>query len=89
LGVDLYLDKGPGLVFQSPIILILTVLLAIGLQIAVSYFSFNFFMSGDLLLGLSFFLFVPILGMGIAYYILWFRRQKARPFKAGPGDDPR
>ncbi len=71
------MKEGPGLIFRNPVILILTALAAIGLQIAASYFSFIFFMNGDLLLGLLCFLFVPALGMGIACYILWFRGRKA------------
>jgi len=75
--LDFYLQEGPGLIFKSPLFLIPVVLLVVGLQIVASYFSFNFFMKGDLLLGLFFFLFVPALGMGIAYCLLRSRRPKS------------
>jgi len=75
--LNFYWKEGPGLIFRNPLFLISIVLLVIGLQIVASYFSFNFFMKGDLLLGLFFFLFVPALGMGIAYCVLRFRRPKS------------
>ena len=61
---------------KNPIILALVAALILGLQIAVSYLSVTAFFEDDIVLGLSFFLFVPILGLVLALYVIWFRKQK-------------
>ena len=61
---------------KNPIIFGLVVALIVGLQIAASYLSVTSFFEDDIILGLSFFLFVPILGLILALYIIWFRKQK-------------
>ena len=61
---------------KNPIILGLIVALIVGLQIAASYMSVTSFFEDDIILGLSFFLFVPILGLILALYIIWFRKHK-------------
>ena len=60
---------------KNPIILGLIVALIVGLQIAVSYLSVTSFFEDDIILGLSFLLFVPILGLILAFYIIWFRKK--------------
>ena len=61
---------------RNPIVLGLIVALIVGLQIAASYLSVTAFFEDDIVLGLSFFLFVPILGLVLALYVIWFRKQK-------------
>jgi uncharacterized membrane protein len=48
----------------------------VGLQLAASYLSVTSFFENDIILGLSFFLFVPILGLILGFYIIWFRKQQ-------------
>jgi uncharacterized membrane protein len=60
---------------KNPIILGLIVALIVGLQIAASYLSVTSFFEDDIILGLSFLLFVPILGLILAFYIIWFRKK--------------
>ena len=60
---------------KNPIILGLIVALIVGLQIAASYLSVTSFFEDDISLGLSFLLFVPILGLILAFYIIWFRKK--------------
>jgi uncharacterized membrane protein len=55
-------------------ILILSI---VALQIAASYLSAVSFFRDDIILGLSFFLFVPILALVLGFYIIWFRKQRA------------
>jgi uncharacterized membrane protein len=50
----------------------------VGLQIAASYLSVTSFFEDDIILGLSFFLLIPILGLILAFYIIWFRKQKTK-----------
>lgn len=61
---------------KNPIALGLIAMLMVGLQIAASYMSVISFFEDDIVLGLSFFLFVPILGLILALYIIRFRKQK-------------
>ena len=63
--------------FKNPVVFASILLGMIGLQIAASYFSVTAFLSDDLFTGISFFLFVPMLGFILAFYILWFRREKS------------
>jgi len=60
---------------RNPIILGLIVALIVGLQIAVSYLSVTSFFEDEIIFGLSFFLFVPILGLILALYVIWFRKK--------------
>jgi len=60
---------------RNPIILGLIVALIVGLQIAASYLSVTSFFEDAIILGLSFLLFVPILGLILAFYIIWFRKK--------------
>jgi uncharacterized membrane protein len=53
----------------------LIVALIVGLQIAVSYLSVTSFFEDEIIFGLSFFLFVPILGLILALYVIWFRKK--------------
>lgn len=61
---------------KNPIILGLGIAVIVGLQLAASYLSVTSFFEDDIILGLSFFLFVPILGLILGFYIIWFRKQK-------------
>jgi uncharacterized membrane protein len=61
---------------KNPIILGLGIAVIVGLQLATSYLSVTSFFEDDIILGLSFFLFVPILGLILGFYIIWFRKQK-------------
>ena len=60
---------------KNPIIFALILTIVVGLQIAASYVSITSFFEDDIILGLSFFLFVPILGLILAFYIIWFRKK--------------
>ncbi len=61
---------------KNPIVFGILLFLIVASQIVASYLSAATFFEDDLLLGLSFFLFVPILGLILALYIIWFRKQK-------------
>lgn len=61
---------------RNPIILGLVIAVIVGLQLAASYLSVTSFFGDDIILGLSFFLFVPVLGLILGFYIIWFRKQK-------------
>lgn len=61
---------------RNPIILGLVIAVIVGLQLAASYLSVTSFFEDDIILGLSFFLFVPVLGLILGFYIIWFRKQK-------------
>jgi uncharacterized membrane protein len=58
-------------------ILGLVIAVIVGLQLAASYLSVTSFFEDDIILGLSFFLFVPILGLILGFYVIWFRKQKS------------
>ncbi len=60
---------------KNPIFCGLVVAVIVGLQVAASYLSVTSFFEGDIILGLSFFLFVPILGLILGCYIIWFRKK--------------
>ena len=72
-----------GLLFlKNPIVFGFTVVFCIPLQVGISYISARFILDGDLILGFSLFLLVPLLGILLAFYYLWFRRQRiAKPPK--------
>jgi hypothetical protein len=70
------------LFLKNPIFLGITVVLCVSLQIGFSYVSARFILDGDLILGSFLLLLVPVLGILLALYYLWFRRQRmAKPFK--------
>ncbi len=59
----------------------LAVVICISLQIWISYASARFILDGDLIVGFVLFLLVPLLGIIMVLYFLWFRRQRApKPF---------
>lgn len=60
---------------RNPIILGLVIAVIVGLQLATSYLSVTSFFEDDIILGLSFFLFVPVLGLILGFYIIWFRKK--------------
>ena len=60
---------------RNPIILGLGIGVIVGLQLATSYLSVTSFFEDDIILGLSFFLFVPVLGLILGFYIIWFRKK--------------
>lgn len=61
---------------KNPIVFGILILFIVALQIVASYQSATSFFEDDIILGLSFFLFVPILGLILGFYIIWFRKQK-------------
>jgi len=70
------------LFLKNPIVFGFTVVFCIPLQVGISYVSARFILDGELILGFSLFLLVPLLGILLAYYYLWFRRQRiAKPPK--------
>jgi hypothetical protein len=64
------------LVLKHPIFLVLAAIICVSLQICISYVSARSILEGDLITGLSLFLLVPMLGVLLVLYYLWFRRQK-------------
>jgi hypothetical protein len=68
---------GAEVLLKNPIFLVLAIVICISLQIWVSYISARSILDGDLIVGFSFFLLVPLLGILMVFYFLWFRRQKA------------
>jgi hypothetical protein len=72
---------GAKLLLNNPIFLGLAVVICISLQIWISYVSACFILDGDLIIGFSLFLLVPLLGILLVIYYLWFRRQRSpKPF---------
>jgi hypothetical protein len=67
---------GAANLLKNPIVFGILVLLIVSLQITASYLSATSFFEDDIFLGLSFFLFVPVLGLILGVYIIWFRKQK-------------
>jgi len=61
---------------KNPIVFGILILFIVALQIVASYQSATSFFEGDIILGLSIFLFVPVLGLILGFYIIWFRKQK-------------
>jgi len=68
---------GAKLLLKSRFFLGFAVTICISLQIWVSYVSARSILDGDLIVGFSLFLLVPLLGIVMVLYFLWFRRQKA------------
>jgi hypothetical protein len=65
------------LLLKNPFFFGLAVVICISLQIWVSYVSARSILDGDLIVGFSVFLLVPLLGIFMVLYFLWFRRHKA------------
>jgi len=65
------------LLLKNPFFLGLALVICISLQIWISYVSALSILDGDLIVGFSFFLLVPLLGVLLVLYYLWFRRQKS------------
>ena len=65
------------MLLNKPIFLGLAVVICIPLQIWISYVSAFSILDGDLIVGFSLFLLVPLLGVLLVLYYLWFRRQRA------------
>jgi len=61
---------------KNPIFLGIAVVLCVSLQVGISYVSVRSILDGDLFLGLFLFLLVVALGILLAFYYLWFRRQR-------------
>jgi hypothetical protein len=68
---------GAELLLKNPFFLGLALVICISLQIWISYVSALSILDGDLIVGFSFFLLVPLLGVLLVLYYLWFRRQKS------------
>jgi hypothetical protein len=73
---------GAELFLKNPFFFALTVVICISLQIWISYVSAHSILDGDLIIGFSLFLLVPLLGIIMVLYFLWFRRERGR----GKGD---
>ncbi len=61
---------------KSPIFFGFAVVFCISLQVGISYLSARSILEGDLMLGSFLLLLVPALGILLALYYLWFRRQR-------------
>jgi hypothetical protein len=61
----------------------LAIVICISLQIWISYVSARSILDGDLIVGFSLFLLVPLLGIVMVLYFLWFRRGRGQPRKSG------
>ena len=61
---------------KNPFFFGLAVVICISLQIWISYVSALSILDGDLILGFSLFLLVPLLGLLLVLYYLWIRRQR-------------
>jgi len=73
---------GADLLLKNPLFLGLAVVICISLQIWISYVSAYSILDGDLIVGFSLFLMVPLLAIFMVLYFLWFRRQRApKPFR--------
>jgi hypothetical protein len=68
---------GAKLLLKSRFFFGLAVVICLSLQIWISYVSALSILGGDLILGFSLFLLVPLLGILVVLYFLWFRRQRA------------
>jgi hypothetical protein len=73
--------------FKRPVFLGLALSAALSLQVLASYWSVKSFFEGDILFGIFFFLFVPLLGLALGAYILWFRKNRTDPGKEGSGEE--
>jgi hypothetical protein len=76
-GTSKAIKKGADNLLKNPILFGIIIAGIVILQIAVSYLSATAILQSDVILGLSLFLFVPVLGLALGYYIVWFRKQKA------------
>jgi hypothetical protein len=65
------------LLLKNSIFLGIAAIICLSLQICISYVSARSILDGDLIVGFSLFLLVPMLGVLLVVYYLWFRRQKA------------
>jgi hypothetical protein len=65
------------LLLKKPFFFGLAVAICLSLQIWISYISARSILDGDLIVGFSLFLLVPILAVLLVVYYLWFRRQKS------------
>ena len=65
------------MLLKKPIFLVFAAIICISLQIWISYVSARFILDGDLIVGFSLFLLVPLLGIIMVLYFLWFRRKRA------------
>jgi hypothetical protein len=61
---------------KSPFFFSIVAVGIVTLQAGVSYWSYRFFMAGDLILGSLYFLLVPVLALFLAFFYVWFRRGK-------------
>jgi len=68
---------GVDLLLKNPFFFGLALVICISLQIWISYVSARFILDGDLIIGFSLFLLVPLLGVLLVLYYLWFRRKRA------------
>jgi hypothetical protein len=65
------------LLLKNPFFFGLAVVICIFLQICLSYVSVRSILDGDLIVGFSLFLLVPLLGILLVLYFLWLRRQRS------------
>ena len=65
------------MLLKNPFFFGLAVVICISLQIWISYVSARCILDGDLIIGFSLFLLVPLLAIVMVFYFLWFRRQRA------------
>jgi hypothetical protein len=68
------------LLLKKPFFFGLAVVICLSLQIWISYVSALSILDGDFIRGVSLFFLVPLLGVLLVLYYLWFRRQ--RPSKS-------
>jgi hypothetical protein len=77
------LALGAELLLKSRFFFGLAIVICISLQIWISYVSARSILDGDLIVGFSLFLLVPLLGIVMVLYFLWFRRGRGQPRKLG------
>ena len=70
-------SSGVELLLKNPFFFGLALVICISLQIWISYVSAHSILEGELMTGLSLFLLVPLLGIIMVFYFLWFRRRRA------------
>jgi uncharacterized RDD family membrane protein YckC len=68
---------GADLLLKKPFFFGLAVVICLSLQIWISYVSALSILDGNFIRGVSLFLLVPLLGVLLIFYYLWFRRQKS------------
>ncbi len=64
------------MLLKNPIFFGTAIVVCISLQVGISYVSARSILDGNLVLGFSLFLLVPVLGILLVLYFLWFRRQR-------------